>query len=191
MTFIKSMAIDPYVNTGTSSGIFLPEGDLWVFTHSEEPADINYFAFYFLFGDGHLVVPSGTIEAYRAVDGWSQFGEYLERGDVNANGVIERRDMMLLSQYLNGEEVTLKNYYLGDINADGVVDENDLIALDNLLSSIYAIATDIQTAVDASTASSSAIYSLDGRLVASDRSALSSLPNGVYICQGRKIVVKN
>ena len=72
-----------------------------------------------------------------------------------------------------------------------MVDEKDLQMLDDLLHPIIGIATDMQTAVDAPTASSSAIYSLDGRLVARDRSALSSLPNGIYIYQGRKIVVKN
>ena len=191
LLFMKSMTIDPYVNADPSSGLFIPEGDLWVFSYEVTPARINEFAFYYIYDDCQLVVPFGAIDAYKTEKGWSRFADYYELGDVNADGSVNYRDLTLLTQYLDGEEVTLKNYYLGDINTDGVVDENDLIALDNLLSSIYAIATDIQTAVDASTASSSAIYSLDGRLVASDRSALSSLPNGVYICQGRKIVVKH
>lgn len=190
LTFIKSMAIDPYVNANTSSGIFLPEGDLWVFAHSETPADINYFAFYYLFGDGHLVVPYGTIEEYQAVEGWSQFREYLERGDVNANGKIDYHDVEFLRQYLDGEDVTLKNYYLGDVNTDGVVNEDDLPVLEELVFAIFSTITGIET-VDEDTEDASAVYTLDGRLVARDKSALSSLPNGIYIHQGRKIVVRN
>ena len=71
LTTMSSMAVDPYVNADPSSGIFIPEGDLWVYVHSKTPATINEFAFYYLFGEGHLVVPPGTIDAYKAEPGWS------------------------------------------------------------------------------------------------------------------------
>lgn len=191
LSYMKSMAVDPYTNAEPSSGMFFPKGDLWVFSYAVIPALINNFAFYYIYDDCQLVVPYGSIEAYKAESGWSRFANYYELGDVNADGSVNHLDVTLLTQYLDGEEVSLKNFYLGDVNADGVVDENDSQALDDLLNPIIGIATGVQTAVDVSTASSSTIYTLDGRLVAHDLSALSSLPNGIYVNNGRKIVVKN
>lgn len=91
LTYMSSMAIDPYVNADPSSGIFIPEGDLWVYVHSKTPAAINEFAFYYVFGEGHLVVPAGSMDAYKAEPGWSHFGEYLVSDDEttgieNVNG---------------------------------------------------------------------------------------------------------
>ena len=190
LTFMKSMAVDPFVNAEPSSGLFVPDGDLWVFSRSEIPAAINDFAFYYMFGECQLIVPYGSVEAYKAVDGWSSFRNYYELGDVNADGRIVFQDVSLLRQFVDGEDVTLKNYYLGDVNMDGVVNEDDITVLTELCDSVYG---DIPTAVQIaeSTTRTSAVYSLDGRLVASDKSMLSTLPDGIYICQGRKIVVRN
>ena len=96
LTTMSSMAVDPYVNADPSSGIFIPEGDLWVYVHSKTPATINEFAFYYLFGEGHLVVPPGTIDAYKAEPGWSHFGEYLVLGDVNGDGAVNVLDVTTL-----------------------------------------------------------------------------------------------
>lgn len=190
LSFMKSMAVDPYVNADPSSGLFLPDGDLWVFSYAETPAPINEFAYYYMFGECQLVVPYGTIDVYKAEKGWSHFSSYYEIGDVNANGKIDYHDVEFLRQYLDGEDVTLKNYYLGDVNTDGVVNEDDLPVLEELVFAIFSTITGIET-VDEDTEDASAVYTLDGRLVARDKSALSSLPNGIYIHQGRKIVVRN
>ena len=192
LVFMKSMAIDPFVSNGTSSGVFLPEGDLWVYAKADTPASIDFFAFYFVFGYGHLVVSSDdAVEAYKAHDSWSQFGQYVSKGDVNADGLIDDEDADLLNDYLAGEDVTLKNIYLADINWDGRVDDDDLTALQDILDGHEGVITGVQ-AVDAqrTPASSSAVYSLDGRMVAQDDSALDALPKGVYIYRGRKIAVK-
>ena len=61
LTSMSSMAIDPYVN-GSSSGMFTPEGDLYVYAHGTTPADINDYAFYYVFAEAHLVVPYGCKE---------------------------------------------------------------------------------------------------------------------------------
>ena len=191
LTYMSSMAIDPYVSAGSSSGVMIPEGDLFVYVHSTTPPAVHDYAFYYIFADCHLVVPTGFIEAYKAAYAWSNFREYLEYGDVNADGLIDDEDADLLNDYLAGEDVTLKNIYLADINWDGRVDDDDLTALQDILDGHEGVITGVQ-AVDAqrTPASSSAVYSLDGRMVAQDGSALGALPDGVYIHRGRKIVVK-
>ena len=168
----------------------LPEGVLYVYVHGNTAAEIDDYAFFYVFADAYIVVPFGVVEAYKAVEGWSHFREYLEYGDVNADGLIDDEDADLLNDYLAGEDVTLKNVYLADINWDGCVDEDDLTALQDILDGHEGVITGVQ-AVDAqrTPASSSAVYSLDGRLVAQDDSALDALPKGVYIYRGRKIVL--
>lgn len=189
LTYMKSMAIDPYMNVDASSGIFMPEGDLWVFAKGATPAAINDFAFYYVYGDGHLVVPFDALELYRPAGPWSQFREYIRMGDVDADGNVNDLDMELLMQYLAGEDVTLKNIYLADTNWDGHVDEDDLTALQEILDEHEGFVTGVQTF--SATTAAAAVYSLDGRKVATDDSRLSQLPSGVYICRGRKIVVRN
>ena len=190
LTYMKSMAIDPYVNSGSSSGVFLPEGDLWVFAKGTTPAAINDFAYYYVYGDGHLVVPFDALEVYRATGPWSQFKQYLRMGDVDADGNVNDRDMELLTQYLAGEDVTLKNIYLGDTNWDGQVNEDDLRALQDILDEHEGFVTGVQSVNVRENSAFSAVYSIDGRKVAQDGSSLDALPNGVYIFQGKKIVVK-
>ena len=190
LTYMSSMAIDPYESAGSSSSMVLPEGVLYVYEHGSTPAVIDDFAFFYVFADAYIVVPFGAVEGYKAVEGWSHFREYLEYGDVNADGLIDDEDADLLNDYLAGEDVTLKNVYLADINWDGRVDDDDLTALQDILDGHEGIITGVQ-AVDAqrTPVSSSSVYSLDGRMVAQDDSALDALPKGVYIYRGRKIVL--
>ena len=190
LTYMKSMAIDPFVSPASStSGVFTPEGDLWVYCKASTPAEIDDFAFFYVFAYGHLVVPFDLLELYRATGPWSHFGQYVRMGDVDADGNVNDLDMELLMQYLAGEDVTLKNIYLADTNWDGHVDEDDLTALQEILDEHEGFVTGVQTF--SATTAAAAVYSLDGRKVATDDSSLSQLPSGVYICRGRKIVVRN
>ena len=191
LTFISSMAIDPYVSGDSSMGMFVPEGDLWVFAQAETPATINDFAFYYLFFEGHLVVPFDALEEYRAAEPWSQFGQYVGIGDVNADGTIDEADVQLLTQYLAGEDVTLENEYLADVNGNGTVNTNDVAALQDLLHADEGIITGVKARNMFTANDSQKVYSLDGRVVANSSDALSSLPDGIYICRGRKIVVRS
>lgn len=131
LTFMSSMAVDPYVNADPSSGIFVPEGDLYVYAHGTTPAAINQFAFYYVFGEAHLVVPFGSMEAYKAEPGWSHFGEYLQYGDVNSDGNVNNRDVISLRSYILGNNPTPFNVNVADVNGDGTINNRDVILLRN------------------------------------------------------------
>ena len=128
LSFMSSMAIDPYVNT-SSSGIFLPEGDLYVCSHATVPPAINDFAFYYVYGDGHLIVPFGCAADYKAAWPWSQFREYIETGDVNRDGRVDVADLTLLIAYIGGHEHTDMDALIADVNGDGVLDGEDVSLL--------------------------------------------------------------
>ena len=132
LTFMSSMVIDPYVNS-SSSGIFTPEGDLYVYSYATTPPPINDFAFYYVFAAGHLIVPHGCKEAYKASWAWSQFGEYLEMGDVNGDGYMDITDVTALIAYVTGQDPKPFKPAAADINGDGLVDANDVDALCRLL----------------------------------------------------------
>ena len=190
LTFMKSMVIDPYVNANPSSGMFFPEGDLWVFSHSTVPPAINEMAFYYVFADGHLVVPFGTVDAYKASESWAHFREYFEQGDVNADGYIDPEDVKLLQQVLDGEDVELKNALLADVNGDGQVDAADM---DELNTHFYAEDGTPTMIAETETKEQSVpegVYTIDGRKVLDDASQIQSLRPGIYISQGRKFVVR-
>lgn len=133
LTTMSSMAVDPYVNADPSSGIFIPEGDLWVYVHSKTPATINEFAFYYLFGEGHLVVPPGTIDAYKAEPGWSHFGEYLVLGDVNGDGAVNVLDVTTLVSYVLNEPQETFVEAAADVNGDGNINTLDVTALVSII----------------------------------------------------------
>ena len=133
LTTMSSMAVDPYVNADPSSGIFIPEGDLWVYVHSKTPATINEFAFYYLFGEGHLVVPPGTIDAYKAEPGWSHFGEYLVLGDVNCDGAVNVLDVTTLVSYVLNEQLETFVEAAADVNGDGNINSLDITAIVSLI----------------------------------------------------------
>ena len=126
LQFIYSMAIDPYVNGASSSGMFYPEGDLYVYAHATVPAPINDYAFFYIFTDGHLIVPFGSLEAYKTSEPWSHFGEYLEAGDVNRDGRLDIADVTLLIAYIQGREHTETEARIADVNGDGVLDGKDV-----------------------------------------------------------------
>lgn len=129
LVFMRPMVIDPYVNADPTSGVFIPEGDLYVYVQSPTPAQINSFAFYYVFSEAHLLVPHGCVEAYKAEDGWSHFGEYIEVGDVNRDGKLNVADVALLIAYVTGREYTEIEARIADVNGDGSVDADDVTLL--------------------------------------------------------------
>ncbi len=190
LTYMNSMAVDPYVNSNSSSGVFLPEGDLWVFSYAKTPPVIDSFAYFYIFGDGHLIVPYGSIDAYKAEDGWSHFKEYFEMGDVNADGNVTLEDMDLLQQVLNGEEVELKNELLADVNGDGVIDESDMDEIKTHFFAEDGTPTMIAEVEQQTGNAPDGVFTLDGRKVLDDVSQIQSLRPGIYISGGRKFIVR-
>lgn len=131
LTYMSSMAIDPYVNAGSSAGILIPEGDLYVYVHSTTPPAVHKYTFYYMFTDCHLVVPFGAIEAYKAVYAWSRFGEYLEYGDVNMDGYVNNRDVISTRAYILGNNPSPFHEQMADVNGDGTINNRDVILLRN------------------------------------------------------------
>lgn len=128
LIYIDFTAINPYVNV-YYSGLYVREGDLTVHVHATEPAAINKYAFYYVIAEGHLIVPFGSIEAYKAVEGWSHFGEYLEEGDVNGDGLLNIADIATLIAYVTGQEPKPFKAVVADVNGDGAIDGEDVTSL--------------------------------------------------------------
>ena len=106
-----------------------PEGDIYVYSLSKTPPSINNFAFYYVFAEGHLIVPFGCVEAYKKVEGWSHFGEYIEAGDVNDDGVLNIADVTTLIAYITGQEPKPFKLAAADINGDGNINGEDITSL--------------------------------------------------------------
>lgn len=126
LTYISSMAINPFVTGDTSSGMLAPEGDIYVYSLSKTPPSINNFAFYYVFAEGHLIVPFGCIEAYKAVAAWSHFGEYLEAGDVNGDGALNVKDVVSMNAYIMKNNPSPFDQRLADLNGDGEINVKDI-----------------------------------------------------------------
>lgn len=193
LTTMSSMAVDPYVNADPSSGIFVPEGDLWLAVYAKPVPAINDYAFYYVFGEGHLIVPPGTIDDYKAVAGWSHFGEYFELGDVNRDKELDDTDLEALISYLDG--TTPETFYedMADINGDGVVDDADVQLLRDYLQSGEGGETGIASMLhnDADFLRGKCdgyVYNMKGQVVRRDGS-LQGLAKGIYIINGRKYKV--
>lgn len=182
LTFISSMAINPYENAYPGSGVFVPEGDLWVYAHANTPADINEYAFYYVFREAHLVVPLGSVDAYKSHSSWKLFGEYFEFGDVNEDGVVNDLDLSAIEDFISSGESEF-NPLLSDVNYDGVTDEQDVAFLKNYIESTTSVSSISLTPADTH------IYTIDGRRLP-DNISVSSLPRGIYISNGRKFIVK-
>ena len=133
LTYMSSMAIDPYVSAGSSSSMVLPEGELYVYVHGNTPADIDDFAFFYVFADAYLVVPFGSVEGYKAVEGWSHFHEYLEYGDVNMDGEINVKDVVAVSSHIMGNKPSPFNALCADTNGDGEVNVKDVVGISNYI----------------------------------------------------------
>lgn len=133
LTYMSSMAIDPYVSAGSSSGVMIPEGDLYVYVHSTTPPAVHNYAFYYMFTDCHLVVPFGCIEAYKAAYAWSKFGQYLEYGDVNMDGEINVKDVVAVSSHIMGNKPSPFNALCADTNGDGDVNVKDVVGISNYI----------------------------------------------------------
>lgn len=126
---ITAMAVNPYVNAYPGSGMFFPKGDLTVQVYTETPAAINYYAFYYLFAEGHLIVPYGCADIYKAEPAWSHFGEYIEIGDVNCDGRTDIADVAALIAHVTGNTPERFEEHAADINGDGRIDGEDVSQL--------------------------------------------------------------
>lgn len=131
LSYMSPLAINPYVDADPSVSFFIPEGDLYVQVGTQTPAAIDNDAFYYVFGSAHLIVPFGTVEAYKAVPGWSHFGEYLQAGDVNGDGALNVKDVVSLSAHIMGSRPSPFDERLADVNGDGKINVKDVTLVCN------------------------------------------------------------
>lgn len=131
LTYMSSMTVNPYENAYPGTGVFVPIGDLYVYVHSATPPAINRYAFYYVFTKGHLIVPFGAKDAYQSAEGWSQFGEYLEYGDVNMDGYVNNRDVISTRAFILGNNPSPFYEQMADVNGDGAINNRDVILLRN------------------------------------------------------------
>ena len=129
LTYLDALFINPYINAYPGSGVFVPKGDLTVRTTGMVPAQIHNYAYYYVFGFSHLIVPFGTIDAYKAVYGWSRFGEYLQAGDVNGDGALNVKDVTSMNAYIMGNEPSPFDERVADVNGDGKIDVRDIVLI--------------------------------------------------------------
>ena len=128
---MSSMAIDPYVNADPSAGIFIPKGDLYVYSHALTPATIDNYAFFYVFSEAHLIVPFGAVDAYKSSEAWAIFREYLEFGDVNMDGYVNNRDVISTRAFILGNNPSPFDERMADVNGDGTINNRDVILLRN------------------------------------------------------------
>lgn len=82
----------------------------------------------------HVYVHIGSLDAYVIDPEWSRFSnisEFVEKGDVNADGTIDISDVNLLLNCMLGRSHV--DYSLSDINQDNIVDIADVSLLLNIL----------------------------------------------------------
>jgi len=181
LSFISLLAINPHENADPGSGV-VPDGDFWVYAHANAPAGINEYAFYYVFHEAHLVVPLGSLDAYKSHGSWKLFGEYFEFGDVNLDGIVNDMDLSAIKDYISSGEPEF-NPLLSDVNFDGVTDEKDVEYIKNHIGITTSVNSIDITPID------TRIYTIDGRRLP-DNVTVSSLPHGIYILNGRKFIVE-
>ena len=128
------------------------------------------------------MVPVGALDAYRADSRWAHFTHYLTVGDVNGDGTLDDSDLSAIEEFISSGESEF-NPLLSDVNFDGVTDGKDVEYLKYYIESTSSV-TPISLTPD-----DTRVYTIEGRRL-SDKVNISSLPPGVYIYRGRKIIVK-
>ncbi len=59
---------------------------------------------------------------------------FVDRGDVNFDGVVDIRDAVMVKQYILGiQELTEEEFARADVNLDGVIDIKDLVFIIKIL----------------------------------------------------------
>ena len=75
-----------------------------------------------------LYVPAGSVESYRAADGWREFTHIVEMlaGDANGDGKVDVADIVAIASHLKGNTPARFNEKLADTDHSGKITEDDL-----------------------------------------------------------------
>lgn len=85
--------------------------------------------------DGTLLVPSASVEAYRAANGWSKFNNIkgISVGDADGDGVLSVTDATSIIDYIISGNTDSFYSINADIDGDGVVSVSDVTAIIDIL----------------------------------------------------------
>ena len=83
-----------------------------------------------------LYVPNGTIDKYKAKEGWKEFLHIEEnntKGDVNGDGLVNVTDIVATVNFIIEKPVDNFNKDAADLNADGVVNVTDIVMMVSII----------------------------------------------------------
>lgn len=80
-----------------------------------------------------LYVPYGTKAKYEATDGWKNFTNIVEMGDINGDGKVDVSDYIGVANHILGNTPEGFDAAAADVNNDGVVDVSDYIGVANII----------------------------------------------------------
>ena len=109
----------------------------------QNPSAINYNVFSSeTYNNAWLIVPVGTVETYKATNGWKNFKNICEegsepgggsdeiKGDLTGDGEVNGTDLVQLVKYVLQGSNDVK---AADLNGDGEVNGTDLVILVNII----------------------------------------------------------
>ncbi len=81
------------------------------------------------FDNATLYVPAGTIEKYKATDGWKDFVNIVDPYDLNSDGKISAGDIQVIINDMKKEDSEQNMMF--DLNGDGKISTADIQVLIN------------------------------------------------------------
>ena len=99
---------------------------------AETPPSAEYVFGYSTYNSGTLYVPTGSVEAYKAVDCWKEFTNIVPfvRGDLTGSGTVDVDDLSLAIDMVLGKA---EGSAAADLNGAGAVDVADVATLINIV----------------------------------------------------------
>ena len=157
--------------------------------------------------DGKIVsnvfAPGDAFSEHNSIRYTGSYFKQQTAGKAYVFGYNKTEDKVQLYHMVNSQQVSLNGFrfYINDVNASGTEYDSDALGGEGLarLFSGFELRWDDDeaTGITANTIrseqtakGSSHVYNLQGQMVAKDASLLNTLPSGVYIVNGKKIIVK-
>ena len=157
--------------------------------------------------DGKIVsnvfAPGDAFSEHNSIRYTGSYFKQKTEGKAYVFGYNKTEDKAQLYHMVNSQQVSLNGFrfYINDVDATGTEYDSDALEGEGLarLFSGFELRWDDDeaTGITANTIrceqtakGSSHVYNLQGQMVAKDASLLNTLPSGVYIVNGKKIIVK-
>ena len=157
--------------------------------------------------DGKIVsnvfAPGDAFSEHNSIRYTGSYFKQQTAGKAYVFGYNKTEKKVQLYHMVNSQQVSLNGFrfYINDVNASGTEYDSDALGGEGLarLFSGFELRwdNDEATGITANTIRSeqtakgnSHVYNLQGQMVAKDASLLNTLPSGVYIVNGKKIIVK-